>query len=47
MLDQDDMFHNNDIIAADITEIKADKSSSVNAVFLFLFLLSFCILYMK
>jgi hypothetical protein len=56
MLDQDNTFHNNDIIAADIIiadviaadviEIKADESSSVDAVFLFLSLLSFCILYM-
>jgi hypothetical protein len=47
MLDQDDTFHNNDIIIADITEIEADESSSVDAVFLFLSLLSFCISYMK
>jgi hypothetical protein len=56
MLNQDDMFHNNDIIiadviaadviAADVAEIEADESFSVNVVLLFLSLLSLCILYM-
>jgi hypothetical protein len=46
MLNQDNTFYDNDIITADVAEIEADEISSINVVFLFFSLLSFCILYM-